>query len=124
MDKLVLHHIKILVKYCTSRNNYYLHFEKQKTIKMKNKNSFSVAELCPAQSLWKNYLIIFSLLLLGLSFNSCKKDLLVPKTVTIDDSNSKIKTISYSEFLSSINLDKTGPLKTTLSSAQKIAKEL
>ncbi|WP_316785430.1 hypothetical protein [Pedobacter frigiditerrae] len=86
---------------------------------MKNNKRFSMAGLRNVKPIRKNYFIIFSLILLGLSFNSCKKDLLVPRIPSINDGNQKIKTISYTEFLNSINLNNTGSLKTTLSNAAK-----
>ncbi|RZK58610.1 MAG: hypothetical protein EOO91_07805 [Pedobacter sp.] len=86
---------------------------------MKIKKRFSLAELRNVRPIRKNYFIIFSLILLGLSFYSCKKDLLVPGIPSDNDSNQKIKTISYTEFLNSINLNNTGTLKTTLSNAAK-----
>lgn len=78
-----------------------------------------MAELYLSYSARKNYRFFLILLLIGIGFNSCKKDLLVPRASPIDVNKSKIKTISYTEFLSSINLNNTGTLKTTLSNAAK-----
>ncbi len=86
---------------------------------MKNKKYFSIARLCLGYFAKKNYLICLFLINLSIGINSCKKDLLVPNTSKIDANKDKIKSISYSEFLSSINLEKTGVLKTSLSNAGK-----
>lgn len=84
---------------------------------MKNKKHFSMAELCSVNATKTKYLVFLFLILLGIGLNSCKKDLFVGKTVPIDTAKDKIKTISYTEFLNSINLNNTASLKTTLSNA-------
>lgn len=70
--------------------------------------------------LFKKHLLIFLLILLTIGFNSCKKDLLVNKLPQANINKEKIKSISYNEFLSSINLEKTGVLKASLSNAGKV----
>lgn len=89
---------------------------------MKNKKRFSIAKLCLGYSAKKNYLIYLFLILLSVGINSCKKDLLVPNTTKTDLNKDKIKSISYAQFLTSINLNNTGILKTSLSNAVKTDK--
>ncbi|RZK16668.1 MAG: hypothetical protein EOO86_14365 [Pedobacter sp.] len=47
----------------------------------------------------------------------CKREILQPKTIN-EKTDSRIKTISYAKFISSINLDATGSLKAALSGSK------
>ncbi len=64
--------------------------------------------------------LVKALLLLSLVFgiNSCKKDVLVPTSIRAKEKNdNKIQNISYSQFLSKVELNSTGSLKQVLQSA-------
>jgi hypothetical protein len=64
------------------------------------------------QTLFKR---VFLLLLLTVSVNSCKKDLVAPKkTSKVSKEIGTVESIAYSTFLKSINLEKIGPLKDAL----------
>ena len=86
---------------------------------MKSEKNLSMVKLCNEKIKGKNLSIVLSLIVTLFVFNSCKKDLLLPVNRQTSTISNKIKSISYLEFINSINLEKTGVLKTSLSNAGK-----